>query len=62
MTFRKFKKAGPVIAKTLKGALLISSFLILAWIAFCLTCLTEDWFSLSSDDVADDVQIVLVEC
>ena len=62
MTFRILKKAGPALAKTLKGTLLIGSFLILAWIAYCLTCLTEDWFSYSSDEAGGDVEIVLLKC
>ena len=45
MTFRTFERAGCAVAKTLGGGLFISSFLIPAWIAFCLTCLTKDWFS-----------------
>ena len=62
MTFQILKKGGLVLTKTLKGTLLICSFLILAWIAFCLTCLTEDWFSYYSDDCEEDTKIVLVEC
>jgi hypothetical protein len=62
MTFRKFRKAGPALTKTFKGTLLISSFLILSWIAYCLTCLTVDWFSYYSDDSDEDTKIVLVKC
>ena len=62
MKFRFFKKAGPAVTKTFKGTLFIGSFLILAWIAYCLTCLTVDWFSYCSDDCGEDTKIVLVEC
>ena len=62
MTFRILKKGGLALTKALKGALLIGSFLILAWIAYCLTCLTEDWFSYSSEDAGRGVEIVLVKC
>ena len=45
MTSQTFERAGCAVAKTLRGGHFISSFLIPAWIAFCLTCLTRDWFS-----------------
>ena len=44
MTSQTFERAGCAVAKTLRGGLFISSFTIPAWILFCLTCLTEDWF------------------
>ena len=62
MKFRIFKKALSALTKTLKGTLFIGSFLILAWIAYCLTCLTVDWFSYYSADCEEDTKIVLVEC
>ena len=62
VAFRILKKGGLALTKALKGTLLMGSFLILAWIAYCLTCLTMDWFSYYSDDCDEDTKIVLVEC
>jgi hypothetical protein len=42
--------------------LLIDSFLILVWIAYCLTCLTADFLNFSPDDEKGDVKVVLVGC
>jgi hypothetical protein len=62
MTYRILKKGGLALTKTFKGTLFISSFFILAWIAYCLTCLTVDWFSYCSDDCGEDTKIVVVKC
>ena len=45
-----------------KAFLLIGSFLILVWIAYCLTCLTADFLNFSPDDEKRDVKVVLVGC
>jgi hypothetical protein len=45
-----------------KAFLLTGSFLILVWIAYCLTCLTADFLNFSPDDEKRDVKVVLVGC
>jgi hypothetical protein len=50
------------VAKALGATLILSSFVLLVWIAYCLTCLTKDWFSLEAQDDRNDVDIVLIHC
>ena len=45
-----------------KAFLLTGSFLILVWIAYCLTCLTGDFLNNSPDDARKDVKVVPVGC
>jgi len=45
-----------------KALLLTGSFLILVWIAYCVTCLTADFLNSCPDDTRKDVKVVPVRC
>jgi len=58
----KARSVGRAASAGTKAFLLTGSFLILVWIAYCLTCLTADFVNLSPDDEKSDVKVVLVGC
>ncbi len=58
----KTRTAGVITAKTFKFLFLAGSFLLLAWIAYCLSLLTADFLSFSADDHRHAVEIMLIEC
>ena len=62
MKFSKVKSIGKVMKRTYKTVLITSSFVVLIWIAYCVSLITADWLSWDPDEDYDDVRVVLVEC
>lgn len=58
----KTSTAGVIASKTFKFLFLMGSFLLLAWIAYCLSLLTADFLSFGANDHRHDVEIMLIEC
>jgi hypothetical protein len=56
------KTIGRFSTKTFKTLLITGSFLILAWIAYCLSLITSDWLNWSADNNKDEVEIELLKC
>ncbi len=62
MKFSKVKTIGRLTTKSYKTLLITGSFLVLLWIAYCLSLITADWLSWDPDEDYDDVRIVLIRC
>ena len=62
MKFSKIKTIGRITTKTYKTLLITSSFVVLIWIAYCLSLITDDWLNYDPDEDYDDVRIVLIKC
>jgi hypothetical protein len=62
MKFSKVKTIGRVTSKTYKTLLITSSFLVLIWIAYCVSLITADWLDYDPDEDFDDPRIVLIKC
>lgn len=62
MKFSKAKTIGKVMKRTYKTVLITSSFVVLVWIAYCVSLITADWVSWDPDEDYDDVRVVLVKC
>ena len=62
MKFSKVKTIGRVTSKTYKTLLITSSFLVLIWIAYCVSLITADWLDYDPDEDFDDPRIVQIEC
>jgi hypothetical protein len=62
MKFSKVKTIGRVTIKTYKTLLITSSFVVLIWIAYCLSLITADRLSWDPDEDYDHVRVVLIKC
>ncbi len=62
MKLSKVKTIGKVASKTYKTLLITSSFLVLIWIAYCVSLITADWLDYDADEDFDDPRIVLLKC
>lgn len=62
MKFSKIKTIGRVTSKSCKTLLITGSFVVLLWIAYCLSLITADWLSWDPDEDFDDPRIVLLRC
>jgi len=62
MVLSKVKAVTTLTARGIKGIVILGSFLLLAWIAYCLGLLTADLLSFSADDFKKDVEITLLKC
>ena len=56
------KTIGKFSTKSFKILFFTGSFLILVWIAYCLSLITADWLSWDPDDDKNDTKIVLLKC
>jgi hypothetical protein len=61
MKTTKVKTIGRFTTKTFKTFFFTGSFLILVWIAYCLSLITADWLSWDPDEY-EDAKIVLLKC
>ena len=62
MKFSNVKTMGRITAKTYKTILITGSFVVLLWIAYCLSLITADWLDYDPDEDFDDPRIVLLNC
>lgn len=62
MRFSKVKTIGRATTIIYKTLLITSSFVVLIWIAYCLSLITADWLDWDPDEDYDDVRIVLIKC
>ena len=51
-----------VMGRAYKTFLITSSFLILLWMAYCLSLITADWLDWDPDEDYPDVKVVLIRC
>jgi hypothetical protein len=62
MKFSKVRTIGRVTTRTYKTLFITGSFLVLLWIAYCLSLITADWLDYDPDEDFDDPRIVLLKC
>ena len=62
MVKSKVKVITTFAGKGIRGMAVMGSFLLLAWIAYCMTLLTADLLNISAGDHKRDVEIVLLKC
>jgi hypothetical protein len=62
MKFSKVRTIGRVTTRTYKTLLITSSFVVLIWIAYCVSLITADWLSWDPDEDYEDVRMVLIKC
>lgn len=62
MKFSKIKTIGRVTTRTYKTLLITGSFVVLIWIAYCVSLITEDWLSWDPDEDYEDTRLVLIKC
>jgi len=62
MKISKIGTTGRVMKRTYKTVLITSSFLVLIWIAYCVSLITADWLSWDPDEDYNDVRVVLLKC
>jgi hypothetical protein len=62
MKISKIRTTGRVMKRTYKTVLITSSFLVLIWIAYCVSLITADWLSWDPDEDYNDVRVVLLKC
>jgi hypothetical protein len=60
--FSKLKTIGSVMRKAYKTLLITGSFVVLIWIAYCVSLITADWLSWDPDEDYEDVRTVLIKC
>jgi hypothetical protein len=58
----RVKTIGRVTTRTYKTLIITGSFVVLIWIAYCLSLITADWLSWDPDEDYEDVRTVLVKC
>ena len=62
MRFSRVKTIGRMTRRAYKTLLITGSFVVLIWIAYCVSLITADWLSWDPDEDYDDVRVVLVKC
>ncbi len=62
MVISKVKALTIFTGKGIKGMVILASFLLLAWIAYCVSLLTADLLEFSAGDHKKDVEIILLKC
>ena len=58
----KIKTVFRVMAKACKTLFLTSSFLVLLWMAYCLSLITADWLDWDPDEDYPEARVILVRC
>jgi len=62
MVISKVKTITTFAGKGIRGMVILGSFLLLAWIAYCVSLLTADLLEFSAGDHKKDVEIILLKC
>ena len=62
MKFQRIKTIGRVTTKTCKTLLITGSFVVLIWIAYCVSLITADWLSWDPDEDYEETRLVLIKC
>ena len=62
MVISKVKAITTFTGKGIKGMVIMGSFLLLAWIAYCVSLLTSDLLNVNANEHKKDVEIILLKC